>query len=179
MASCHHFAGLSSIDAVQLTAALQQALGRELPPTLAFDYPTVASLVAFLASGRGAVAPQPAADVPTEVIGADRAPQRSRDVLHQTPQPHAAARAQIAVVASDLRLPGAGVSGGESMFHVDRSVLHTTALCSDGSLCQTPFYTEPASKPCGSAVIEAWHSVPHPQGSNPVQRLVAATRSRA
>ena len=43
-------AGLTSASAVQLTTALEEALDTELPSTLVFDYPTVTSLVAHLAS---------------------------------------------------------------------------------------------------------------------------------
>ena len=41
-------AGLTSASAVQLTAALEDALGTDLPGTLVFDYPTIASLVSYL-----------------------------------------------------------------------------------------------------------------------------------
>jgi len=41
---------MDSIMTVQLRSQLEAALGRSLPPTVAFEYPTVASLAAFLAS---------------------------------------------------------------------------------------------------------------------------------
>ena len=43
-------AGVTSATAIELTSALEEALSCELPGTLIFDYPTVASLVAFLSS---------------------------------------------------------------------------------------------------------------------------------
>lgn len=42
--------GLTSSSAVQLTSALEEALGTDLPATLTFNYPTVASLVSHLAT---------------------------------------------------------------------------------------------------------------------------------
>ena len=53
--------GMDSIMTVQLRSQLEASLGRPLPPTVAFEYPTVASLAAYLASeilpsaGNGAV----------------------------------------------------------------------------------------------------------------------------
>src|SRR2546422_7877464 len=41
--------GLSSVSAVSLSGDLSEWLGRDLPPTLAYEYPTVAALVAHLA----------------------------------------------------------------------------------------------------------------------------------
>ncbi len=43
--------GLNSVDAVQLARGLSDRLGRAVPPTVAWDYPTAASLIAFLSSG--------------------------------------------------------------------------------------------------------------------------------
>ena len=43
-------AGLTSASAVQLTSALEEALDTDLPATLTFDYPTIASLVSHLAT---------------------------------------------------------------------------------------------------------------------------------
>ena len=42
-------AGLTSATAIQMTSTLEEALGVDLPGTLVFDYPTVSSLVAYLA----------------------------------------------------------------------------------------------------------------------------------
>lgn len=43
-------AGLTSARAIQLTGALQEALDTDFPGTLIFDYPTIASLVSYLAT---------------------------------------------------------------------------------------------------------------------------------
>src|SRR5688572_24427283 len=43
--------GLGSRQAVSLSSALERWLKRELPPTLAYDYPTVAELTRYLAAG--------------------------------------------------------------------------------------------------------------------------------
>jgi len=42
--------GLDSSAAVGLTGELEDWLGREVPPTLLYDYPTVESLVEYLGS---------------------------------------------------------------------------------------------------------------------------------
>lgn len=64
--------GLDSVQAVQLTAELEDWLGQRLNPTLAYDYPTIASLAGFLAQlSQGS--PQPAAaplGEPTPTTGA-------------------------------------------------------------------------------------------------------------
>jgi len=114
-------AGLSSTDAVQLSVALEQALGRELPPTLAFNYPTVASMAAFLAA-EGAVATlQPAADPDTELSScAAPRPQRVSASLQPGLQLDATASLQIAIVATHLQLPGEGIAIGEPASGSDR-----------------------------------------------------------
>ena len=43
-------AGLTSTLAVQLTQRLEESLGRELPGTLVFDYPTISKMAAYLAA---------------------------------------------------------------------------------------------------------------------------------
>jgi myxalamid-type polyketide synthase MxaE and MxaD len=55
--------GLSSLLAMELRNRLEAALRRSLPASLAFNYPTIASLVEFLSGGDGAArAPQKAAE---------------------------------------------------------------------------------------------------------------------
>jgi acyl carrier protein len=47
---CEPFAtyGLSSVDAISLTGDLEEWLGRELPATLAWDYPNIQTLARHL-----------------------------------------------------------------------------------------------------------------------------------
>ena len=42
-------AGLDSIGSVELRNAISQMLGTELPATIAFDYPTIASMARYIA----------------------------------------------------------------------------------------------------------------------------------
>ena len=106
---------------MQLTTSLEQALGRELPPTLAFDYPTVASLVAFLDTEGAAAAPEPAADPAGQRLpGIDPQPQREWAVQQPRLQPDAAASRLIAILATHLQLPGAGITSGDSAVGCDR-----------------------------------------------------------
>ncbi len=66
--------GMDSIMTVQLRSQLEASIGRPLPPTVAFEYPTVASLADYLATeilpvaeaGNGSV------DVPADVPEADQ-----------------------------------------------------------------------------------------------------------
>ncbi len=123
-------AGLSSTDAVQLTAALEQALGRELPPTLAFDYPTVASLVAFLTPESAAAAPQPAADPDAELLSsADPRPQRVPAVSQPGLRLRATASLHTAIVATHLQLPEAVITSGDSAFGLDRCTTPCARRC--------------------------------------------------
>jgi acyl carrier protein len=41
--------GLSSVQAVELTAELEDRTGREIPPTLVFEYPTIDEAAAYIA----------------------------------------------------------------------------------------------------------------------------------
>jgi hypothetical protein len=43
-------AGLNSVAAVSLTATLEAQLGISLPPTLAFDYPTMSAMAEYIAT---------------------------------------------------------------------------------------------------------------------------------
>ena len=107
-------AGLSSADAVQLTAALEQALGRELPATLAFDYPTLDSLVAFLTehnatavgSAAAAAKESPAAAVEAGLQSTGASPQRGLQLE--------APSSRTIVAAHSLRLPECRTGGNWS-----------------------------------------------------------------
>lgn len=65
--------GLDSLSAVRLTGELAQHLGRPVPPTLAYDHPTVDALAYFLATGRSnrsvVERARPALAEPLAVIG--------------------------------------------------------------------------------------------------------------
>lgn len=52
--------GLQSVDLVGMIGELERWTGRSLPATLAWEYPTVEALAAFLADGAEAAAPLPA-----------------------------------------------------------------------------------------------------------------------
>lgn len=73
--------GLESLQAVTIAANLSEALGREIPATLFFDYPTIRQWSEFLASGPGAAVPA------------------ARSATH--------GREPIAIVGTALRFPGA------------------------------------------------------------------------
>ncbi len=63
--------GLDSVRAVRLTATLAERLGRELSPSLAYEYPTIDALCAHLTEDTtGHPAPQ-AADAEVRTVGAD------------------------------------------------------------------------------------------------------------
>ena len=51
-------AGLDSLGAVEMRASLQNNLAVELPATLTFDYPNIASLAKYLTAQLSAVSPQ-------------------------------------------------------------------------------------------------------------------------
>ncbi|MEB3358629.1 MAG: hybrid fatty acyl-AMP ligase/type I polyketide synthase [Synechococcales bacterium] len=76
--------GLDSVAAVQLSGQLEDWLGRSLPPTLAYDYPTIASLAAFLGGDGEAAAA----------------------TLH-APDAEALTTDEIAIVGLGCRFPGA------------------------------------------------------------------------
>jgi acyl transferase domain-containing protein/surfactin synthase thioesterase subunit len=70
--------GLDSRNAVELTGALAELLGRELPPTLLYEHPTVDGLSRFLLGGSREEAPRPPVDggfEPMAIVGlASRVP---------------------------------------------------------------------------------------------------------
>ena len=69
-------AGMTSASAVQLTATLEEAVGIELPGTLTFDYPTIASLASYLASCHAAPPTSSAATEPSQTPAAGSALRR-------------------------------------------------------------------------------------------------------
>ncbi|MBN1204186.1 MAG: amino acid adenylation domain-containing protein [Myxococcaceae bacterium] len=81
--------GLGSQEAVRLSAKLAERLGRALPTTLAYDYPTVTALVAHLAAGGGE---------PQRDAGNDARHRRGKDGDSDDP---------IAIVGVGCRFPGA------------------------------------------------------------------------
>src|SRR2546421_12667769 len=50
--------GLASVDAVGLSGELEEWLGRELAPTLLYDYPSIESLGKYLVAGSNALEAQ-------------------------------------------------------------------------------------------------------------------------
>ena len=66
--------GLDSLAAVRLSGELSERLGRDIAPTLAFDYPTPAAVARYLISGEAASDRTPAvrsyADEPLAIVGA-------------------------------------------------------------------------------------------------------------
>lgn len=110
-------AGLTSASAVQLTSALEEALATDLPATLTFDYPTIASLVSHLAtlkppsstpsvqSGASGTSQATASAAPVDYIPAEASPtaQVSRQV---SPATASGASRAIAIVSSAHRVPG-------------------------------------------------------------------------
>jgi polyketide synthase 12/myxalamid-type polyketide synthase MxaB len=63
-------AGLDSLMALELKNRLQAAVGRPLPATLAFDFPTIAAIAAFLAD---------------EILGLEAAPSPAAAAIADTP----------------------------------------------------------------------------------------------
>ena len=65
--------GMDSLTAVELTSRIEKTLGRKLPPTAAFDYPTIARLAAFVLD-ENAATPAPrkraiTANEPLAIVG--------------------------------------------------------------------------------------------------------------
>ncbi|MGA5301846.1 SDR family NAD(P)-dependent oxidoreductase [Nucisporomicrobium flavum] len=88
--------GLQSVDLIGLVGELERWSGRTLPATLAWEYPTVEALAAFLAGDGGDLAPV-----------TDRRPEQPRP---QGPEP-------IAVIGIGCRLPG-GADGPQEYWQL-------------------------------------------------------------
>jgi myxalamid-type polyketide synthase MxaE and MxaD len=58
--------GLTSVQAVEISDRLAQWVGLELPPTLAYDYPTIDAVAGFIVDELGSPAEtdRPRADLP-------------------------------------------------------------------------------------------------------------------
>ena len=129
-------AGLTSATAIQLTAALEETLGTDLPGTLVFDYPTVDSLVTYLAGcgvhlpadspavATAAAVEGPALSSTTSSVTTSAGPvhcelplalQLSWAVNHVHTEPKA-----VAIVASAHHVPGGCLQPGASTSPVDR-----------------------------------------------------------
>jgi hypothetical protein len=96
--------GLDSLMALELKARLEQSVGQPLPPTLVFDYPTIAAITDFLAREVLALA---GADGPAEPVPAERAPASDLDQLSEE-EAELLLQEELALIAR-AREDGAGV----------------------------------------------------------------------
>ena len=134
--------GLTSATVIQLTSALEDAVAVELPGTLLFDYPTIASLVQYLAScnatlpsANSAETPTPDVDssapsmMPASHISTDSTPayQAASTAVASAQVPRALSVAEvnggspaIAVVSSAQRVPGGVLQPEAHAMPVDR-----------------------------------------------------------
>ena len=134
-------AGLTSASAIQLTGALEEALDTDLPGTLIFDYPTIASLVSHLATcniklptcsaavplapmstASAATTSRASADAAAVAVNslagqAARTAQVPKQVLSATAN-HASKA--IAIVSSSHRVPGGVLQPQASTLPIDR-----------------------------------------------------------
>ncbi len=129
-------AGLTSATAIQLTTALEETLASDLPGTLIFDYPTMDSLVTYLAGcgvhlpadspavATAAAAEGPALPSTTSKVTTSAGPVHSvlplelqlpRAVNHVDTESKA-----VAIVASAHHVPGGSLQPGASTTPVDR-----------------------------------------------------------
>ena len=129
-------AGLTSAAAIQLTTALEETLATDLPGTLIFDYPTVDSLVTYLA-GCGVLLPADSPAVATAAAAEGPAlPSTTSSVATSADAAHSVLPLElqlpravedfdtvfkaVAVVASAHHLPGGSLQPGASTMPVDR-----------------------------------------------------------
>jgi acyl carrier protein len=99
-------AGLTSTLAVQLTQQLEEGLGRELPGTLVFDYPSINEMAAFLSaelSGSSAVS-EPTVAPPAAAVTAVATPPRAARPSRAAPAAPAASKSQLEAAGSALVL---------------------------------------------------------------------------
>ncbi|NES13758.1 MULTISPECIES: type I polyketide synthase [Micromonospora] len=119
--------GLQSVDMVGMVGEVERWLGRELPATLIWEYPTIDALVGFLGAPPSGAAPtgpaapdaDPAGPVPTtapRAAAAQRLPGPAGRAAGTASEP--AGRAEpVAVIGIGCRLPG-GVDGPESFWQL-------------------------------------------------------------
>jgi acyl transferase domain-containing protein/acyl-CoA synthetase (AMP-forming)/AMP-acid ligase II/pimeloyl-ACP methyl ester carboxylesterase len=88
--------GLNSVDAVSLSADLEDWLKIKLSPTIVFDYPNIAELAAYL--GQSSVISQVGAISPSETLRERKSPVQS-SVNNQ--------HSEIAIIGIGCRFPGA------------------------------------------------------------------------
>lgn len=99
-------AGLTSTLAVQLTQQLEEGLGRELPGTLVFDYPSINEMAAFLSaelSGSSATS-EPTAAPPAAAATAVATPPRAARPSRAAPAAPAASKSQLEAAGAALVL---------------------------------------------------------------------------
>ena len=109
--------GLSSVDAVELAGRLEQSLGRTLPATLLWEYPTINALVSGLVTPESAPPPQAPASAHAESVpkpSATVAPPGGENTEGAGRPDHVE---QIAVIGIGCRFPG-GANSLESLARV-------------------------------------------------------------
>ena len=109
--------GLSSVDAVELAGRLEQSLGRTLPATLLWEYPTINALVSGLVTPESTPSPPAPASARAESVPkppATVAPPGGENTEGAGRPDHAE---QIAVIGIGCRFPG-GANSLESLARV-------------------------------------------------------------
>ncbi|MGW6013515.1 beta-ketoacyl synthase N-terminal-like domain-containing protein [Streptomyces sp. NPDC055210] len=115
-------AGLTSRDALALTAALGELAGRRLPDTLLWDAPTIEALAKYLAEDEPTTTPAPA----------------------PAPAPFAAPGAAVAVVGVGCRFPG-GVTSADAYWRLLTRGQDAVGTLPEGRW--DPFVPDPAQLP--------------------------------
>ncbi|MDZ7831610.1 MAG: SDR family NAD(P)-dependent oxidoreductase [Desulfobacterales bacterium] len=114
--------GLDSVEAVGLAGELETQLNRRLPPTLAYDYPTIEALSKHLAEGP------------------ETAPDRQ-----QQPDSHAAANPSIAIIGMGCRFPGA--DGPKAFWDLILNKINAVTEVPADRWDREAFYAEQAGTP--------------------------------